>query len=147
MPDRSAFLRIREGAFTYFLAADRRASIERRNSGVFQAAEDSASLRAAWYLSGSNRIPVIRLGRLLQTEVDDWEYAVLLSDGVDQAGVAIERVQLLAESDKPMVQPFNPVGSTLRGGSVITGVCPDTEPEYLVLDATRLQRLLQSERG
>lgn len=142
MRDRSAFLRIREGAFTYFLAADARVSIERRSSGAFEASDDGASVRVAWYLSGSGRLPVIRLGGLLQTEVQDWEHAVLLSGETELLGVAAEQIHALPEAEKPMVQPFNLVGGRLPGGSVITGVCPGTDPEYLVLDMVRLRHCI-----
>lgn len=143
MPDKRAYLRIREGAFTYLLATDRSASIERRNGGVFEPVDDAASPLAAWHVSGDARIPVVRLGRLMQTRAGNWEYAIILSDGADRIGVAAEHVHLVPDTEAPAVQLFNPVGCSLSDGPVITGVCPGTEPEQLALDASRLERCLR----
>lgn len=142
-----SYLRIREGAFTYLLATDRAASIEYRNGGAFQPVDDAASPLAAWYLSGDGRIPVVRLGRLMQTRAGNWEYAILLADGTDRIGVAAEHVHVIPDTEQPAVQPFNPVGCSLEDGPVIIGLCPGTEPEYLALDAACLARSLRRAAG
>jgi len=143
MVDSRALFRIREGAFTYLLAADRTASIEHRSGGALEMLEDTASPLAAWYRTGDRRVPVVRLGRLMQTRAGAWAYALLLSDGPERIGVAAEHVHLIADGREPAIQAFNPVGCSLPGGPVITGVCPGTEPEYLVLDAPRFQACLR----
>lgn len=143
MLDKRALLRIHEGAFTYLLAADPAASIEHRNSGAFEMVGDESSPLAAWHRSGEVRVPVVRLGRLMRTPAGNWEYAVLLSDGTQRVGLAAEHVYLVPESAKPAIQPFNPAGCSLPGGPVVTGVCPGTDPEHLVLDYSRLQRCLR----
>lgn len=143
MLDRRSFLRIREGAFTYLLATDPTASIQHRDEGAFEIIDDAASPLAAWCRSGDTRVPVVRLGRLMQTRAGDWQYAVLLSDGVDPVGFAVEYVRLIPDAEKPVIQAFNPVGCSVPGGPVVTGLCPDTEPEYLVLDAPRFRRCLR----
>ena len=142
MLDTGAFLRITEGGFTYLLAAGRTATIEHRNSDVLQKVGGMKSLQVAWYLSGNERIRVIRLGVLMQTGASDWEYAVLLSDGSQRVGFAAEHVHVVPEAERPRVQPFNPPGSVLPGGTVIAGVCLDTEPEHLVFDNSRLHGCL-----
>lgn len=147
MLDRRAFLRIREGGFAYLLGADQAFSIERRNRGAFEAVGDGRSLQAAWFLGDGNRVPVVRLALLLGTRASDWEYAILLSGGAGRVGVAVEHVYLIPAHEKPAVQPFNPIGSTMPGGPVINGICPGTEPEYLALDTPRLQRCLQRAAG
>lgn len=141
MTDQRAYLRIREGAFSYLLAADPTASIEHRNSGGFEAVDEPASPLAAWHESGNARIPVIRLGRVMQTQAGDWEYAILF--GGDGIGLAAEHVHLVPESGIPDIQPFRPAGCSLAGGPVISGLCPGTDPEYLVLDASRLELCLR----
>ncbi len=140
MTDQRAYLRIREGAFTYLLAAGPTASIEHRNGGGFEGVDDPASPLAAWYESDDARIPVIRLGRVMQTRAGDWEYAILFGDGF---GLAAEHVHLVPESAIPEIQPFRPAGCSLDGGPVISGLCPGTDPEYLVLDTTRLELCLR----
>lgn len=143
MLDQRAFLRIREGGFAYLLAADQAVSIERRNHGAFEPVGDGRALHTAWQPAADGRLPVLRLGVLLGTPVTEWEYAILLSDDARRIAIAAEHVYLIPEHEKPLIQPFNPVGSTLSGGAVITGICPRTEPEYLVLDMPRLQRCLR----
>lgn len=143
MLDSSSFLRIREGAFSYLLAADQAASIEHRGDGGFEFVDDPASTLAAWRLSGDIRIPVVRLGRLLDTPAGDWGYAVLLSSGPDGVGLAAENVELVTDSGMPAVQPFNPVGCSIPGGPLITGLTPDTAPECLVLDPAGLRHSLR----
>lgn len=143
MLDRKSLFRIREGAFSYLLAADQAMSVEHRDDGGFEFIDDPESPLAAWRLSDGMRIPVVRLGSLLRTPAGDWEYAVLLSGGSDGVGLAAEHVELVADSAKPAVQPFNPVGCSIPGGPLITGLTPDTEPEHLVLDAARLQHCLR----
>lgn len=143
MHDSRSFFRIREGAFSYLLAADQDASIEHRDDGGFEYVDDPASTLAAWRLAGGIRFPVVRLGRLLGTPAGDWEYAVLLSGGPDGVGLAAEHVELVTDSGRPSVQPFNPVGCSLPGGPLITGLTPDTEPERLVLDPVSLRHCLR----
>lgn len=144
MIDQRAYLRIREGAFTYLLAAGRTASIEHRNGGGFEGVDDPASPLAAWHGSGNARIPVIRLGHVMQTRAGDWEYAILFGDGEgDGIGLAAEHVHLVPESGIPDIQPFRPAGCSLAGGPVISGLCPGTDPEYLVLDTSRLELCLR----
>lgn len=144
MTDRRTFLRIREGAFTYLLAVNQAVSIERRNRGGFQMVEGGSSAAVAWYHSGGGRIPIVRLGVVLECRVAEWEYAILLSDGSGRTGVAAEHVYLIPESDVPVIQPFNPVGTRVP---VVTGVCLHTDPEYLVLDLPRLQSCLRRASG
>lgn len=141
MTDQRAYLRIREGAFTYLLAAGRTASIEHRNSDGFEGVEDPKSPLVAWHGSGDARIPVIRLGRVMQTRAGDWEYAILFGGDGDGEGIglAAEHVHLVPESGIPDIQPFRPAGCSLVGGPVISGLCPGTDPEYLVLDTSRLE--------
>ena len=143
MPDNRVLFRIREGMFTYLLPADSTASIEHHNSSALEVLEDTSSPLVAWYRSGDARIPVVRLGRLMQTRAGAWVHAVVMYDGTDTIGVAAEHVHIIPDAQKPHVQPFNPVGCNLPGGPVITGVCPETEPEYLVLDVSRFQRCLR----
>ncbi|MDZ7842333.1 MAG: hypothetical protein U5R46_16160 [Gammaproteobacteria bacterium] len=142
MTDQRAYLRIREGAFTYLLAAGRTASIEHRNSGGFEGLDDPASPLAAWHGSGDARVPVIRLGRVMQTRAGDWEYAILFG-GDDGIGLAAEHIHLVPESGIPDIQPFRPAGCSLAGGPVISGLCPGIDPEYLVLDTSRLELCLR----
>jgi len=143
MLDQRAFLRIREGGFAFLLAADQAVSIERRNRGAFEPVGDGLALLAAWQPADDGRIPVLRLSLLLGTPAADWEYAIMLSDDSRRLALAAEHVYLIPEHEKPAIQSFNPAGSTLPGGAVITGLCPQTEPEYLVLDMPRLQRCLR----
>lgn len=143
MPDGGSLFRIREGAFSYLLAAEQAMSIQHRGGGGFEFVDDPASALAAWRLSDGIRIPLVRLGRLLGTPAGDWGYAVLLSGGPDGVGLAAEHVELVTDSEKPAVQPFNPVGCSIPGGPLITGVTPDTEPERLVLDPARLRHCLR----
>lgn len=142
MIESKAYLQISEGAFTYLLAADPAASIEHRSSEALEMAGGDSSPVAAWYRAGDEGVPVVRLGQVMRTETADWEHAVVLADGGRRVAVAAERVQVVPESAKPAIQPFNPAGCSLPGGSVITGLCPGTRPEYLVLDAARLHRCL-----
>lgn len=143
MLDGTAFLRIREGAFTYLLAADRTASIEHCSNGAFDMIDDASSPLAAWHLAGDARTPVVRLGRLMQTRFGDWEHAILMSGAAGRVGLAAEEVYLVSDAEKPAVQPFNPAGCSLPGSRVIIGLTRDTEPEYLVLDKSRLDRCLR----
>lgn len=143
MLDGRAYLRIREGAFTYLLAPEPGASIEHRDGGALELAGAAAPPLAAWHLSGDARVPVARLGGLMGTRAGDWEYAVLLSGAAGRFGLAAEHVQVVADAGKPAIQPFNPAGCSLPGGPVITGLCPGTDPEYLVLDASGLERCLR----
>lgn len=143
MLEGSSLFRIREGAFSYLLAAEQAMSIQHRGGGGFEFVDDPASALAAWRLSDGIRIPLVRLGRLLRTPAGDWEYAVMLSGGADGVGLAAEYVELIADSAKPAIQPFNPVGCAIPGGPLITGMTPDTEPEHLVLDPARLQYCLR----
>lgn len=138
MFEKRAVLRIREGAFVYLLATDRAVSIERRSSSTFEMFGEPRSLQIALHYSGGDRIPVYRLGLLFKDQVGQWGHAIILDDGVKRIAVAAEQVHLIPEHDNPGVQPFNPVGLRIPGRPLIIGVCPDTEPEYLVLDATRL---------
>lgn len=147
MPEQRACIRIREGGFFYLLAVERAFSIEHRSRGGFELMGDGTALHAAWHVSGSHRVPVFRLGILLECRVGQWEYVVLLSEGERRLGIAAAHVQLIPEPEKPVIQAFNPVGATTPGGRVITGVCPHTQPEYLVLDLPRLQRCLQRAGG
>lgn len=147
MVEQRAYLRIREGAFTYLLAADQAVSIERRHGSAFEAADDADPNIVAWSRSGGGRTPVVRLGALMETAAGEWEYAILLSDGADRVGMAAEHIYLIPESGAPVIQPFNPPGNRVPGGQVITGLCPDTEPDYLVLDQGRLQRSLRRVSG
>lgn len=142
MLDKRAFLRIREGAFAYLLGADQAVSIERRNGGTLELVGDGHSAYVAWHLAGSDRVPIVRLGLVMGTDAAQWEYAIMLSGDGGHVGLAAEHVHVIPENEKPVVQPFNPPGSTIPGGSVITGICPGTEPEYLVLDVPRIQRCL-----
>lgn len=143
MLDQRAFLRIREGGFAFLLAADQAVSIERHNRGAFEPVGDGQALHTAWQPAADGPVPVLRLGLLLGTPVAEWEYAILLSDGARRMALAAEHVYLIPEHEKPAIQAFNPIGSTLSGGAVITGLCPQTEPEHLVLDMARLQRCLR----
>lgn len=143
MLDERAFLRIREGGFAYLLAAGQAVSIERRNRGAFQPVGDGRALHAGWQLTATGRVAVMRLGLLLGTPAVEWEYAIVLSEDSRRIAVAAEHVYLIPEQEKPVIQSFNPVGSTLSAGAVITGVCPQTNPEYLVIDMPRLQRCLR----
>lgn len=147
MPEARVYLRLREGAFNYLLATDRTASIEHRDSGAFQPVDDAGSSLAAWHVSGDTRIPVVRLGRLMQTRAGKWEYGILLPDSADRIGLAAEHVGLVSAKEQPAVQPFNPAGCALADGPVITGLCRGTEPEHLVLDAARLARALRRAAG
>jgi len=147
MIESTSHLRISEGDFTYLLAADRAATIEHRNSGGFELVEESTSPLAAWFRLGDERVPVVRLGRVMRTPVREWEYAIILSGGAEKVGVAAQHVHLVPEAGVPRIQPFNPVGSALTGGAVVTGVCPGTDPEHLVLDPPRFQRCLQNSAG
>jgi hypothetical protein len=147
MLDKRAFLRIREGGFAYLLTAGQAVSIERRNRGSFDLAGDGRSLQVGWQVNEGDRVPVVRLGVMLGTAIGDWQYAILLSDGAERVAVAAEHVYLIPEQERPRIQAFNPPGSVMPGGSVITGVCPFTEPEYLVLDTSRLQRCLLQASG
>lgn len=142
MIDSRAYLRISEGAFTYLVAVDPAASIEHRSSEALEVAEGSSSPVAAWHRTGDERVPVVRLGQVMRTGAADWEHAVVLADAGRRVALAAERVQVIPETDRPAIQPFNPAGCSLPGGSVITGLCPGTRPEYLVLDAARLHRCL-----
>lgn len=142
MVEQRACLRIREGSFTYLLVTDPTVSIEARNPETFEPVADKQALITAWARSGGDRVPVVRLGTLLETPVPEWQYAMLLSDGTHRIGVAAEHIDLIPEPDIPAIQPFNPPGARVPGGSVITGLCPQTDPEYLVLDPPRLQRCL-----
>jgi len=142
MVDSTAYLQIREGAFTYLLAADPAASIEHRSSEALEVTGGDSSLVAAWYRAGDERVPVVRLGAVMGTEAAGWEHAVVLAHGDRQLALAAERVQLIPKTARPAIQRFNPAGCSLPGGSVITGLCPGTRPEYLVLDAARLHRCL-----
>lgn len=143
MPDSRPFFQIREGAFSYLLAADQAAPIAHRGDGGFEFVDDPAATLAAWRLSGDFRLPVVRLGRLLGTAAGDWKHAVLWSGGPDGVGLAAEHVELVTDSGMPAVQPFNPVGCSLPGGPLITGLAPDTEPECLVLDPAGLRHCLR----
>lgn len=147
MAEQRAHLRIREGAFAYLLAASEAVSIERRNRGAFEPEENASSVIVTRLRVGSDSVPVIRLGSLLATPAGEWEYAILLSDGSARVGVAAEHIYLIPEPEVPVVQPFNPAGSRLPGGSIVTGLCPHTDPEYLVLDLGRLQRSLRRVAG
>ncbi|MGA8260819.1 MAG: hypothetical protein WB783_11445 [Arenicellales bacterium] len=147
MLDQRAFLRIREGGFAYLLTAGQAVSIERRSRGAFELIGDGRSLQAGWQVNEGGRVPVIRLGLMLGTPAGDWQYAILLSDRAGRVAVAAEHVYLIPEQEKPAIQAFNPLGSTMPEGSVITGVCPFTEPEYLVLETSRLQRCLLRAAG
>jgi len=139
MADQKSPLQIREGAFTFLLVADQAVSIERRNAGAFEAEDDPRSLIVARYRSGSTRTPIVRLAGLLETSAGEWEDAVLLSDGTNRIGVAAEHIQLIPEPDVPATRPYNPPGARVP---VITGLCAHTEPEYLVLDQSRLYSAL-----
>lgn len=143
MTDQRAYLRIREGAFTYLLASGRTASIEHRDSAAFEEVDDPKSPLAAWHGSGDARIPVIRLGRVMQTRAGDWEYAILFGGDDGGIGLAAEHAHLIPESGMPDIQPFRPAGCSLAGGPVISGLCPGTDPEYLVLDTSRLELCLR----
>jgi hypothetical protein len=143
MLDQRAFLRIREGGFAFLLAADQTVTIERRNRGAFEPVGDGLALHTAWLPAADGRVPVLRLGLLLGTPVAEWEYAILLSEDSRRMALAAEHVYLIPEHEKPAIQAFNPLGSRLPGGAVITGLCPQMEPEYLVLDLPRLQRCLR----
>lgn len=143
MLEAGALLRVREGAFTYLLAADPAASVEHRDSGVFDPVDAAESPLAAWYSCGDGRIPVVRLGRLMRTRVGEWEYAIVLADGAGRLGIAAEHVAHVPDAEKPHIQPFNPVGSKLPDAPVVSGVCPGTDPECLVLDPARLQHCLR----
>lgn len=138
MPEQRTHLRIREGNFTYLLAVGRDVSIEDRSSGALESIAGGTAVRAAWYSSGDERIPVYRLGLLLRYDAGQWARAVLLSDEEGRFGLAAGDIDLLAETGIPPVQPFNPPGSRIAGGSPIVGVCPTTQPEHLVLDAAIL---------
>lgn len=142
MLDKRAFLRIREGGFAYLLTAGQAVSIERRNRAGFEPVGDGRSVHTAWQSSAQGRIPVIRLGMLLGTRAGEWQYAIVLSDASGRVAVAAEHVYLIPEHDKPVIQAFNPIGSTVPGGPVISGICRESEPELLVLDMDRLQRCL-----
>lgn len=140
MAEQKSPLRIREGAFTFLLAADQAAvSVERRNGGKFEAEDDPRSVIVARDRSGSTRTPIVRLAGLLDISAGEWEYAVLLSDGTNRIGVAAEHIHLMPEPDVPAIQPFNPPGARVP---VITGLCAHSEPEYLVLDQPRLYSAL-----
>lgn len=143
MLETGVFLRIREGAFTYLLAAEPAASIEHRHDGNFDLVDAAELPLAAWYRAGDSRIPVVRLGRLMQTRVGDWEHAIVLADGAERLGIAAEHVAHVPDAEKPDIQPFNPVGCKLPDGPVVCGVCPGTEPECLVLDTSRLRQSLR----
>lgn len=143
MLEDEALLRIREGGFTYLLATDQVASIEHRTDGALDVVDDPASLVAAWYRSGADPVPVVRLGRLMRTRAGDWEHAIVLGDGADRVGIAAERVDLLPESERSAIQPFNPAGCATVGGRLITGLCPGLDPECFVLDSGRIQRCLR----
>lgn len=142
MSDKRAVLRIREGAFVYLLATDRAVSIKGRNSTTFETLGDPRSMQVAWFLSGNDRVPIYRLGLLFEDQVEEWGHAIILDDGDKRIGIAAEQVNLTPEYDNPTSQPFNPAGLRHPMGRVIIGVCPDTEPEYLVLDAARLYECL-----
>jgi len=142
MADQRAYLRIHEGRFVFLLPAEQVLSIEQRQRTAFEPVDDSGSILAGWHVGGRARAPVIRLAWMMDFDAGDWGYAIVLSDEPRPVAVAAERVQSVAETDKPAIQPLNPIGSTLDGGPLVTGVCPSTEPEYLVLDMPRLRSAL-----
>jgi len=142
MLDQRAFLKVQEGSFVFLLPADRARSIERRQATVFEAIDGAGPVLCARYVGGDERVPVIRLAGLLGVPAGQWAYAILFTGESGHVAVAAEHIHVIVETQKPVVQPFNPVGVAVEGEPVITGVCPGTEPEHLVLDPARLQRCL-----
>lgn len=144
MLDQRAFLRVQEGSFVFLLPAGQALSIERRQAGAFDLVSGDDPVLCAHYIAGGDRAPVIRLARLLDIQADEWGYAILLGGESGPVAVAAEHVHVVLDTEKPRIQPFNPAGVVVDGEPLITGVCPDTEPEHLVLEPARLQRCVRS---
>jgi len=140
MLDQRAFLRVQEGSYVFLLAADQAVSIERRQPGNFESVAREHSALCAWYVASGARVPVIRLAGLLAFPAGDWGYAILLAGRTERVAIAAEHIHVVLESEMPMVQRFNPAGVAVQGEPIITGVCPDTAPEYLVLEPSSLCR-------
>lgn len=144
MLDQRAFLRVQEGAFVFLLPADQALSIEGRQREVFELAGGADSLLCAHYIAGGARVPVIRLAALLGGfTAGEWGYAILISGESGRVAFAAEHIDTALDREKLAVQPFNPAGVAVHGEPLIIGVCPDTEPEHLVLEPARLQRCLR----
>lgn len=143
MLEQGAFLRVQEGAFVFLLPADQTLSIEGRQREVFELVGGADSILCAHYIAGGARVPVIRLAALLGVTAGEWGYAILIDGDSGRVAFAAEHIDTAVDRDKLAVQPFNPAGVAVHGEPLITGVCPDTEPEHLVLEPARLQRCLR----
>lgn len=144
MLDQRAFLKVHESSFVFLLPVGQALSIERRQVGSFDVAGDADSLLCAHYIAGGDSVPVIRLARLLDVPAGEWGYAILLGGESGRVAVAAEHIHVVLDTERPRIQPFNPAGVVVDGEPLITGACPDTEPEHLVLDPAWLQRCVQN---
>ncbi len=137
------FLRIGEGPHVFLMARDETLAMEpRENLRANTSLTEPGVL--AWFLIDEKRWPVVRLANLLGFEADEWGYALIMGDAQRAVGIAVERVQQLAEPYAVDVRPFTPIGTVAGAGSIYRGVGTNGTESTLVLDGHGLLRAAET---